>query len=229
MSWDAKTDYCGLDGSPLKIKSSTENRSGQYLEKAGASGAICATKAYGSIAAPSCDYAIIAAGNVAVQLGGVETVGGHRYALQYVKYENGAAQEPTFTATAQQIEDSSDGTTRKFESVSIPVSPDEAAAMLLSAATLSGSGCELVKCTLILECSVNNHPVNGVPVASDAVEAHATVEIEILQTSTTEPTLAAGTGWDISSPLTCTDPDSDMPTWTATMSKPLAYASGSSS
>ena len=34
--------------------------------------------------------------------------------------------------------------------------------------------------------------------------------------------LAAEEGWDVSSPLTCTDPDSDLPEWTAVLSKPLA-------
>ena len=41
MSWDTKTDYCGLavDGK-LQIKSATMNRSGQYLEKLGKNAAV---------------------------------------------------------------------------------------------------------------------------------------------------------------------------------------------
>lgn len=227
MSWDSKTDYCGLAvANKVVIKSSSMNRTGQYLEKVGKSGAICATKAFGTIDAPSCDFAIKTENTYStLKLGAVTTVDNKRYALQSVHYENGAAQEPVLSATAQQIEDLSDGTTRTFDIPSFTVSPDEAAEMVMSAATVGGTGCELTKVTMDASANVNNHPVNGVPVASDVTQGHVTVAVEILQTSTTEPTLTAGTGWDISSPLTCDDPDADLPVWKATLSKPLAYTS----
>jgi hypothetical protein len=227
MSWESKTDYCGLAvANKLEIKSSSMNRSGQYLEKAGQSGAIAATKAYGIVDAPSCEYVVkaenaFAAG--AIKLGAVTTIDNKRYALARFTYSNGADQEPTFSGTAQEIESTTDGTTRTFDCPAFSISPDESAEMLMSAATLSGSGCELTKCTLTCSANVKNHTKNGTPVASDVTMGKATVEVEILQTSTTAPTLAAGTGWDISSPLTCDDPDADFPTWKATLSKPLAY------
>ena len=230
MSWDSKTDYCGLAvADKLIIKSSNENRSGQYLERAGQSGAIVATKPYGVLAAPSCDYTVQAANTFStIKLGAVTTVDSKRYALQSVHYENGADQEPVFSATAQEIEASSDGTTRTFDALSFATSPDEAAAMLCSAATVGGTGCELIKCVLDQSCQVKNHTVNGDPVASDVTMGKATVQLTILQTSTTEPSVTAGTGWDISSPLTCEDPDADLPVWTCTLSKPLAYTSSQS-
>ena len=225
MSWEAKTDYCGLAvANKVIIKSSSMNRSGQYLEKAGASGAICATKPFGTLDAPSCEYAIASAHTFSgIKLGAVTTVDGKRYALQSVHYENGAAQEPVLSATSQQIETSSDGTTRTFDVPSFDVSPDEVAEMVMSAGTIGGTGCELTKVTMDASANVNNHTVNGDPVASDTVMGHVTVEVEILQTGSTAPTLTTGPGWDISSPLTCDDPDADLPVWKATLSKPLAY------
>lgn len=233
MSWETKTDYCGLAvANTIIIKSSNENRSGQYLERAGQSGAIVATKPYGILAAPSCEYAIQAAKSYAagdIKLGAVATIDGKRYALQTVHYENGADQEPVFSATAQQIETTSDGTTRTFDMVAFAVSPDEAAAILASAFSLSGTGCELIKCAIDGTASVKNHTVNGDPVASDATMGKAVVTVTILQTSTTAPTLSAGTGWEVSSPLTCEDPDADLPVWTAALSKPLTYTAASNS
>lgn len=225
MSWEAKTDYCGLAvANKVIIKSSSMNRSGQYLEKAGASGAICATKPFGTLDAPSCEYAIASAHTFSgIKLGAVTTVDGKRYALNSVHYENGAAQEPVLSATAQQIETTSDGTTRTFDVPSFDISPDEAAAMVMSAGTVGGTGCELTKVTMDASANVNNHTVNGDPVASDTVIGHVTVQVEILQTGSTAPTLTEGSGWDISSPLTCDDPDADLPVWKATLSKPLAY------
>lgn len=231
MSWDSKTDYCGLAvANKIVIKSSNENRSGQYLERAGGSGAICATKPYGSLAAPSCEYAIQAANSFAagaIKLGAVTTVDAKRYALRSFHYENGADQEPVFSGTAQEIEATTDGTTRTFDMIEFAVSPDEAAAIVASAATLGGSGCELIKCALDASCSVKTHTVNGTPVASDITMGKVTVQLTILQTSTTAPDVTAGSGWDISSPLTCEDPDADLPTWTCALSKPLAYTSAS--
>ena len=41
--------------------------------------------------------------------------------------------------------------------------------------------------------------------------------IEVVQCGTTAPTLAAGSGWSVSSKLKSNNPDSDCPTWTATL------------
>lgn len=233
MSWETKTDYAGLAvANTVIIKSSNENRSGQYLERAGQSGAIVATKAFGVLATPSCDYAIQAAKTYSegdIKLGAVTTVGGKRYALQSIHYENGADQEPVFSATAQEIEASSDGTTRTFDMVGFSISPDEAAAMLASAATVGGTGCELTKCAIDGSCNVKPHTVNGTPVASDATMGKAVVSLTILQTSTTTPTVTPGTGWELSSPLTCEDPDADLPVWTCALTKPLTYTAASNS
>lgn len=227
MSWDSKKDFCGLAvANKLDIKSSSKNLSGQYLEKPGQSGAICATKPFGESAAPSCEYVIkgehsFSAG--AIKLGAVTTLDGKRYALASVTYENGADMEPTFSASSQEIEETSDGTTRTFDVPAFDISPDEAAAMVMSAGTVGGADCELTKVRMTASANVKPHTKNGKAVASDVTMGHVTVEIEILQTGNTEPTLTAGTGWDISSPLTPEDPDADLPLWKATLSKPLAY------
>lgn len=233
MSWDNKTDYCGLAvAGKLAIKGSTMNRSGQYLEKAGKSGAICATKAFGTLDAPNCEYTVeqpytFAAG--AIKLGAVTTVDGKRYSLASIHYECGADQEPVFSATSQEIEPTSDTTQRTFDVPSFSISPDEAAEILMSAFTLAGTGCELTKCTLDASANVKPHTINGNPVASDVTMGHVTVQIEVLQHGETAPTLTPASGWDVSSPLTSTDPDSDFPTWTATLSNPLAYTTISNS
>ena len=237
MSWDNKTDYCGLAvANTLLCKGANNNNNGQYLQKPGSSGAIAATKPYGPEASPSCEYIILkdytfAAGDI--KLGAVTTVGtganAKRYALEQFQYENGADAEPTFTAQSKEIEASSDGTQRTFDVPSFSISPDEAAAMIMSAGTIGGTGCELTKCTLTASCSVKPHKKNGVTLASDVTMGQLTVAVEILQRGDTEPTLTAGTGWDISAPLSCNDPDSDFPVWSATLAKPLSYTQAAQS
>ena len=231
MSWESKTDYCGLsDGTILQIKSSNENRSSQYLEKLGQNGAIAATKLYGTNnASPSCEYTIKKAGNVTVQIGKVTTVDGKRYALQQVVYTTGAGQEPTLTATSVQVESTTDGEDRMFEPVTLHVDPEETAQVVLSAATVSGTGCEITGATTTISGTVSPHTVNGDPVASGVHSGKVEAELTVGQYSTTAPTFSPGTNFELSQKESQNDPDSDLPEWTAKFTKPLAIASNSNS
>jgi len=225
MSWDTKTDYCGLEiANTLKCKGSNMNAGGEYLEKAGQSGAICATKPYGANGSPSCEYSILKPGTLTgVKLGKIVTADGKKYALQSFKYECGAGAEPTFSASSREVEPTvDDSKCNHFDVPEFEISPEEVAEILAGAFKLSGDGCELTKCSLEASCTVNVHTVNGVPVASDVHTGHIKVSVTIGQYGEAAPVLAAEEGWDVSSPLTCTDPDSDLPEWTAALSKPLA-------
>ena len=233
MSWDSKTDYCGLAvANKLQIKAATMNRTGQYLEKLGQNAAIAATKAFGTADAPQCEYTVLAAHTFAanaLKLGAITSQGGKKYALQSIHYENGAGVEPKFTAVSREVESgATDANSNHFNVPSFAISPEEVAAILMAAFTLTGTSCELTKCVLDISCVVNPHTVNGGIVASDVHSGHVQVQATIGQYGTTAPTVTAASGWDISSPLTCTDPDADLPEWTVTLSKPLAKATTSS-
>ncbi|MBR4523691.1 MAG: hypothetical protein IKO64_05605 [Kiritimatiellae bacterium] len=225
MSWDSKQDYAGLAvANKVICKSANVNTSGQYLEKLGAHGNIAATKPFGVVSAPSNEYTIKAANTFqGLKLGSIVTVDGHAYALESIHYEKSAGAEPVLTATTKEVE--TGATTETMNTFALPdiaVNPDEIAELIVDCATLSGTGCELTKCAADFACTVNTHNVNALPQASDVVQGKITVQLTIGQYSTTAPTVAAKAGWDISSPLTCNDPDSDMPEWTCTLSKPLA-------
>ena len=226
MSWESKTDYCSLAvANKIIIKASTENRSGQYLEKPGQHGAIVATKAFAALAAPSCEYTIKAPhafDDGDIVLGTITAVDGEKFALASVHYENGADAEPGFSATAQQVED--DATTELSNTFSVPafdVSPDECAAVIMSSFSLSGENCELVKVAMDASCQVKPHTVKGVPVSSDVTMGHVQIQLTVNQYGTATPVLTPASGWDVSQRLTCSDPDADFPVWTATVSKPL--------
>lgn len=226
MSWESKTDYCGLAiANKLICKSANENRSGQYLEKTGEHGDIVATKPFGTAnASPSNEYSVVddisfTSGQIA--LGAVASVSSKKYMLQSVSISTGSATEPTFSATSVQVEDSAT-TGNKFEIPAFDLSADDIAQILFDAFTLTGSGCEVTQCNAEISCTVGLHTVNGDPRASDPHTAHIQVTATILQTDSTPPTVSPGNGWDVSSPLSCDDPDADLPTWSVTLSKKLA-------
>lgn len=225
MSWDSKTDYCGLAvANKVICKSADPHTTGQYLEKPGRHGNIAATKPFGVVSAPTNEYTIKTAHTYkGLKLGQVKTVDGHAYALESIHYEKTAGSEPVLNATTKEVE--SDATTQTSNTFALPdidVSPDEIAELLCDCAEISDTGCELTKAIADFTCTVKPHNVNGIPQASDVVNGKIVVQLTIGQYSTTAPTVTAKSGWDISSPLTAPDPDSDMPEWTCTLTKPLA-------
>lgn len=224
MSWDSKQDYAGLAvANKVICKDADTNTTGQYLEKPGAHGNIAATKPFGVVSAPSNEYTIEAAHTYqGLKLGSVVTVDGHAYALESIHYEKTAGAEPVLSATTQEVETgATTSTMNTFALPDIEVSPDEIAELIVDCATIAGTGCELVKCVADFACTVKPHTVNGTPVASDVILGKITVQLTIGQYAAAAPTVTETTGWDVSSPLTCKDPDSDMPEWTCTLSKPL--------
>lgn len=55
------------------------------------------------------------------------------------------------------------------------------------------------------------------------VDGQLTVNLTILQTDSTAPTVTAGQDWVITAPLTCSNPDADYPSWTCTLSRYLTH------
>ena len=230
MSWESKPDYCGLGGQILKPKSGNPNNSSQFLEKLGQNGAIAATKLYGTKnASPSNEYTILKAGDITVQIGKVTTVDGKRYALQSVVVKKTAGGEPTVSATAVRIEDTTDGEDQMFEPVTLHVDPEETAEFAIGSNPVSGDDCEVTEVTTTVSGTVSPHTVNGDPVASGVHSGKVEIDVTVGQYGEDEPTFAdnlgAQSGFEKSAIENPDEPDSDMPSWTVKYMKPLAKAS----
>lgn len=233
MSWDKKEDYCGLEvEKKLICKASNQNRGLQTLEKNGRLGQIAATRYFADVGAPSCDYTVAAALELAaLKLGAITVVDGRNYALQSISVKTSAGAEPTFSATSQQVEDAATkANANTFDVPELSLSPDEIAQFLFGAFTLADdveegepatATCELTECGAEISCTVGTSKVNGYPVASDVTGGKIVVSLTIGQYGTVKPKVTPADGWKLSSALTCSDPDSDMPTWTCALSKPL--------
>lgn len=224
MSWETKVDYTNLAiANKLICKSSNMGRSGQYLEKTGAHGNIAATKAFGIVDSPTNDFTIAKPCTLTgVKLGDVKTVDSKKYMLESFHYERTAGAEPTFNSTCKQVEDDAE-TESYFEVPDIELSPDEIAELPTSIATLGGTNCEFTKVAWDVMCTVGTSDINGYPVASDVSLGKIEISLTIGQYGTAVPTItpATNSGWEVSSPLTTSDPDSDMPEWTCKLTKVL--------
>lgn len=236
MSWESKPDFCGLGGgtSPvLKVKSANPNNSSQYLEKLGQNGAIAATKLFGTKnASPSNEYTILKAGDIVVQIGKVTTVDGKRYSLASVAVKKTAGGEPTVSATAVRIEDTTDGEDQVFEAVTLHVDPEETAEFAIGTNPVSGDDCEVTEVTTTVSGTVSPHAVNGDPVASGVHSGKVEVDITVGQYGENEPAFAddlgSSSGFEKSAIENPDEPDSDLPSWTVKYTKPLAKATAAS-
>ena len=108
-------------------------------------------------------------------------------------------------------------TKRYFAVPAETIANDESAQILWDAFTLAGTGCHLQSAKYKLKANVPTSDKNGLPLAFGVSRGVIECSIEITQCDSTAPTLTAGTGWTISQKLKCSNPDSDCPTWTATL------------
>lgn len=233
MSWETKTDYCGLGiANAIMCKVSSDGKTGQYLEKIGENGAIVATRAFGIVGNPSNEYTIVASHSYAanaIKLGSVVAQESKKYALAGVHYKKVAGAEPTLSAESVQIEDGA--AVSGFAYFGLPafaVSPEEIAEDAMDSFTLTGADCALIECGFDATAEVKPHNVNGYPVASGISAGKIVVSASIGQYGSVAPTLVAKSGWEVSSPLACDDPDSDFPTWKVSLTKPLTKTAQSS-
>ena len=248
MSWETKQDYCGLSiANKLLVKSATEGRTAQYLEKHGRLGDYKATKVFGNRASPNNAYTV--ADEVTItgkKLGQVQTVESVPYQLVNLKWSTGADAEPTVEGSAEQIE--TGGALRNYFAIpEFKISPDHVAqipafkfpgsdayvpAFSLPEGTQQAPtnvGVELTNVSCEISASPKTNDRNGDPKAHDVTNGHIVLQLTIGQYGEQVPTITPGGGWDVSAPLTCDDPDSYLPTWTATLTRPLTKTMASQS
>lgn len=244
MSWETKQDYSGLAiENALTVKSANEGRTAQYLEKHGANGDYKATKVFGNRASPTNSYTVEAEATITgKKLGDITTVESKKYMLHAIKWSTGADAEPTFEGSAAQVEDGA--TLRNYFVVpDFKISPDHVAqipefkfpaasgqtaefvpAFSLPAGTTQAPtnvGVELTQVSVEISASPKTNDRNGDPKAHDVTNGHIVIQLTIGQYGEQTPTITPAEGWDMSAPKTVDDQDSDMPTWTCTLSRPL--------
>ena len=221
MSLAVATDYFGLVDSALVLVSSTENRSAQNVEALDQRGDIISRDIFGEAFAPSCEYKLAADLSKAISLGTVSTVGTEKVVLNKLSIKTSAGAEPQISASGESIQDA--GTASSTVALgTVTCSVRHKAQILGSAFTLSGTGCALNECSIDFEATISKATKAGEVLAHDVHGGKATVTATIIQSGATKPTITAGTDWDITSPLTESDPDSNVASWSVTLTKSFA-------
>jgi len=218
--FSAPVEYFGQSLSTvIGLKSSTENR--DYAVKQTATnerGDIVARDLAGERISPSAVYNVIAAGDLSLVLGSVNTVGTDVVVLLGCDISTSAASAPEVTLSGESIQ--ADGTPSSTVTLpAIALSPRHKAQILAGAFTLAGAGCNLTSCSLSARANITRATKSGDTVAHDVSGAEIVVSGTVQQTGETKPTIAAVDGWELTTPKSKANPDEGYIEWTFECSK----------
>lgn len=217
-------DYFGKADAVIGLKSSAENKTAQTKEAPGASGDIAAREVFGIRSTPSVDYAVLTAGNLIGILGSVNTKDSVVYCATGMNVVLSAGKAPAVKFTGESLQTGAT-VSRTITLPTIALDLLYKAADPLAALTLTGAGCALNEVTIDASCTLARETVSGETVSHNVSGGKVVCKFTINQTvAATKPSIAAATGWDITGPLTCSNPDDDFPVWTCELTKSVAGA-----
>lgn len=224
MAFPSKTDYLGLADTNLIFRDCTEGLAAEVAEATDENGDVAAVEVFGEKASPSVTYAVKGDVEKDLVLGAVTTIGestsAKYYVLTNVTVNTSAGGAPTVSASGEEVPSATPSATFTVDD-GLAVKKSAIAQIPLSAFTLSGTGCHLSSCNLAASVNFTDATKDGERLAWDCTNGRLVVTVGIVQTGSTEPTITAASGWEVTSPLTRTSPDSDFPTWSATLTKYL--------
>ena len=198
----------------IGLKSSTENR--DYAVKVTATdarGDIMARDLAGERISPSGVYNVIAGGDLSLVLGSVNTVGTDVVVLLGCDISTSAASAPEVTLSGESIQ--AGGTASSTVTLpAIALSPRHKAQILAGAFTLTGAGCYLTSCSLSARANITRATKSGDTVTHDVSGTEIVVSGTVQQTGDTKPTIAAASGWELTTPQSKANPDEGYIEWT---------------
>lgn len=225
MAFETKTDWFALSGTNLEITDSTEGKSASVANATDEGGSIVATEVYGELLAPSCTYLPKASVSWStLKLGDLSEGPGHidNICIKSISITLAKGEAPKMVVSGEQVDGVPEVTqfnVYAFPTFTMPVV--HAASDLLTCATISGTGCYLQSNTVTGTCNVSKATKDGTVISHDVSEGKIECQLSIIQTGATSPTVAAATGWKITSPLTRSETDANFPTWSVTLTKAL--------
>ena len=230
MSFQAKTDYFGLStgsGSTFVITDSSENKTSQTVTGQDEKGDVVAYEVFGEEMAPSCSYVISANSTLgSIVIGSGITVTGisnKKFTITNVSISTAAGSPPKIDVSGSEIPSNTTHTDCTYTIPSATLEVCHHAQILWNAFTLDGQGCYLTQANYTASGDLTKATKDGTTISFDIANGQLVANITIQQTGSTDPSVTAGSGWVITSPLTKTSADASLPTWTCTISKYLTH------
>lgn len=231
-----KEDYFGIaDDTNLVCVTSDDGRSNEYATATGQDGSYVAGYAYGEKLSPSNEYAMKAVtitketGDIA--LGQINTVTEgegtsavtRSICLGQFDINTAAGEAPSFSASGEEVETNASDVCQ-YSIPEFTLTKKHHAQVLFNAfnTTGYGEGVHLKSASYSASGSITKGEKEGKCLTHDITEGQIECSVEFVSVNGVKPTLTAGTGWEISQCLACSNPDADWPTYSATLVKHLA-------
>lgn len=229
MSFSAKHDFFGLASSAgLVLTETNEGVQASTAEGHNEKGDVVAFEVFGETMSPECTY--ILSGDVSLAsikcgepIAGTGDYSSHKYTLGGLTINTQAGSPPSIQASGEEIPSSITSSDCTYTFPSATLKACHHAQILWSAFTLSGTGCYLQSANYTAGGTISRGTKNGETISYDVTDGKLEVNINILQTGNTKPSVTAGSDWTITAPLNCSNPDSDYPSWTCTLSRYLTH------
>lgn len=232
-----KIDYFGLDDDTMLVTtSSDEGKSVSVAEVHNSDGSYIDHNVYGETRSPSNSYVMKAttfqkqAG--AIKLGSIinvvidKTEGGEDITIPVClgnfSINTQAGSAPTIQASGEQVEeDATADCTYSLPAITLP--KQHHAFILLNCLTSQdyGEGIYLQSAGYTFSASITKATKDGKCLTHDVTEGKIEVALEFVSTTGEVPNIQPGTGWFVSSVPSCSNPDSDWPSYSATLTKYL--------
>lgn len=219
MAFIAKTDYFGIAGSGISCVSNADGKTASVAEGHDAEGSIVAWTVYGETAAPTNTYVIGGSSNVSLSVV-LGSIGTDDSCLNNFQVDTSVGAPPSVTASGEKVESGASANCT-YTIPSATVSPLHHAQILFGMFSVSGEGCHLQSASYTASATITKATKDGTCVAHDVTDAKIEAQVTVLQTGSATPSVTAGTGCVVTSPLACTNPDADYPTWSCTVTKYL--------
>lgn len=234
MSFKAKTDFFGIAGGGLVITESNENKTASTVEGHNEKGDVVAYEVFGETMSPECTYVLSANASLSSMkcgepISGTGDYNGKKFTLGSLTINTSAGSPPSVQASGNEIPANTTQSDCTYTLPAATLKMCHHAQILWDAFTLSGSGCYLQQANYTAGGTISRATKNGDTIAFDVVDGQLQVNITILQTGNTQPSVTPGTDWTITAPMTCSNPDADYPTWTCTLSRYLVHDTTSNS
>ena len=226
MSFLNKTDYFSFTNSNIIILSSDEGKSCSTAQARDEKGDVIDETIYGVTETPTCEYAIKGTVTLSgVSLGEIVTNVGSSYTITSISINTAAGSPPSISVSGEKVPAGSN-TDCKYDVPSTSIIPCHHAQVLFGccASDSFGTGCHLISASYTIECTLTKATKDGDILTFDVTDGKITANLTIQAVGSTAPTVTEGINWQITSPLTQSNPDSDYPTYTCALTKNLAHA-----
>lgn len=236
MAFQKPYDYFNLTSSQngLVVQESSQNVQASTAEGHNEKGDVVAFEVFGERMSPSATYLLgkdysLPSLQMGVPIQGTGDYAQKKFVYAGVTITTAAGQPPTIQVTGEEIPTTIDHTDCYYQIPSatlelchhaqalwgVPIGPEDL-----------GTGNYLQNATYTAGGNLSLATKDGEIVSYDITDGKLEVQATIIQTGQTAPTITipSGSDWSITSPLTCSNPDADYPSWTVTLSKYLIHA-----